>query len=609
MMGVLAHQAGRNQAAVDLIRQAIAHDPSDADAYGNLGSALVALGECDHAIISCAHAIKLRPNHVDATYNLGVALKCRGRREEAVTVFRQVLRLRPDHVQARVHLGNILKDQGHLDGAIAEYQLVLVMRPNYADALCNLGNALMEKKQLDLAITAYKQAIALNPNLAEAHGNMGSALKSQGNLDESIASLRRAITLRPGYSQAHSNLLLSMMCHPGHGASSIVEEQHCWEQQHADPLARLLQHSNDPDPNRRLRIGFVSPDFRNHVVGRNLLPMFRRWDRDESEIFCYSNAVLPDAMTLEFQQLADEWRNISGLSDHHAVELIRQDQIDILMDLALHTNCNRLLIFARKPAPVQVSFAGYPGRTGLQAIEYRLSDPYLDPPSAVSTGIDPVIRLPHSFWCYDPLENADIPVNSLPALNAGFFTFACLNNFCKVNTTIQNLWAQVLWEVPSSRLLMLADPGSYLQQTIAWFAQQGIEPGRIQFVPSQPRREYLKMYHQIDLCLDSLPYNGHTTSLDSLWMGVPVVTLVGQTIVGRAGLSQLINLGLEELVAWTPEQYVRIATDLAGDSSRLSELRRTLRQRLQASALMDSVRFTQGIQDACRIIWQRWCGT
>jgi len=335
-----------------------------------------------------------------------------------------------------------------------------------------------------------------------------------------------------------------------------------------------------------------------------MLPLLACHDRDAFEIFCYAQVARSDALTERFRASAHHWRSTIGLTDKQLAAQIREDGIDILVDLALHTARSRLLVFARKPAPVQVTFAGYPGSTGLSTIDYRLSDPYLDPPDIdESVYSEQTIRLPHSFWCYDPIDG-DIPVNSLPAQAHGFLTFGCLNDFRKINDAVLRLWAGVLRAVPSSRLLLLAPEGSHRQHTLDVLSREDIVHERIEFVSHQPRWKYLELYHRVDLGLDTLPYNGHTTSLDSFWMGVPVVTLVGQTIVGRAGLSQLTNLQLPELIAQTPEQYVKIATSLADDLPRLSELRSTLRARMEQSPLMDAPRFARDIEAAYRTMWQ-----
>jgi len=286
--------------------------------------------------------------------------------------------------------------------------------------------------------------------------------------------------------------------------------------------------------------------------------------------------------------------------------MVRADRIDVLVDLSLHMAHHRLLVFARKPAPVQVSWLGYPSTTGLETIDYRLTDPFLDSVGAAdSCYSEKSARLPETFWCYDPLNETLFP-NDLPALRNGFIRFGCLNNFCKVNDGVLELWAKVLAAVAASRLLLLAPLGSARQKVLESFSRCGIESQRIEFVDFAARSKYLELYHRIDLGLETFPYNGHTTSLDSLWMGVPVVTLVGATAVGRAGWSQLSNLGLTELAAHAPQDFVRIASELANDLPRLSELRSTLRQRMATSPLMDAPRFARNIEAAYRRIWKDW---
>jgi predicted O-linked N-acetylglucosamine transferase (SPINDLY family) len=287
--------------------------------------------------------------------------------------------------------------------------------------------------------------------------------------------------------------------------------------------------------------------------------------------------------------------------------MIRQDRIDILVDLTMHMERGRLLAFARKPAPVQVCWLAYPGTTGLTTIDYRLTDPHLDPPHAIDSYYsEHSLRLPDSFWCYDPLTNSPL-VNLLPALTNGYIRFGCLNNFCKLNDATLQLWARVLKRVEKSRLLLLAPEGSARERVVQTLADAGVSAEQISFVSRQPRSTYLEVYHHIDIGLDTLPYNGHTTSLDSFWMGVPVVTLVGTTVVGRAGKSQLHNLALLDLIAHTPEQFVEIAAKLAGDSARLSQLRAMLRAKMEQSPLMDSTRFARNIEAAYRSMWHKWC--
>lgn len=607
-LGVLAHQTGRNDIAADLIRRAIALNPNFPEAQSNLGSVLRDLGQLQEAIAACRSAIALRPDYPEAHSNFGNALRDGGQLDDAIAAYRRAIALKPDFADAYNKLGGALRARGQTDEAIAAYRQAIAIRPNFAEAHCNLASAFKTQNRLDEAIALYRHAISLKPDFAAAHTNLAGALMDMGQLDAAIAADRDAIALNPNFPEAHSNLIFTMHYHRGYDAQTISKELRCWNQVHGEPLQKFIQpHSNNTDPNRRLRIGYLSPDFRDHAVARNLLPLLQRHDHRQFEIICYAQLLHPDAMTSQIQPHADLWRNITGVPDERVAQQIRQDRIDILVDLALHTAGNRLPIFARKPAPVQVTFAGYPGSTGVSAIDYRLSDPYLDPVGMdESVYSEKTIRLPATFWCYDPLENAQIPVNPLPAAAAGSFTFGCLNKRCKLNDLVIAHWAKVLSPVKDSRLLLLSPAGSPRQATLDRFTKEGIDPSRVQFVSQQPRQEYLQLYHRIDLGLDSFPYNGHTTSLDSLWMGVPMVTLVGQSPVSRAGWSQLSNLGLPELAADTPEQFVKIAVNLANDIPRLSELRQTLRARMQASPLMDADAFARNIEAAYRRMWQTW---
>jgi predicted O-linked N-acetylglucosamine transferase (SPINDLY family) len=604
-LGIALKEKGQLDDAVAAYRRAIAINPNLPEPYDNIGMALKDLGQLDDAITAYRRAIALRPNFAQAHNNLGNALKDKGPVNDAITAYWRAIAISPHYPDAHYNLGIALHETGKLDEAIAAFHQAIAIKPDYFEAHTNLGNVLREKGQLDHAVAAYRQAIAINPRFAKAHSNLGIAFKDQGLLDDAIAAYRQAICLEPGNASTDSNLVYALHFHPGWDAQAIAQEHRRWNVHHAEPLRQSIQlPSKDRDPNRRLKIGYVSPDFSGHVVGRNLLPLFEHHDHQQFEITCYSQLSRPDELTRRFQQTADRWREITSLSDEQLADQIREDCIDILVDLTLHMAHNRLRVFARKPAPVQVTFAGYPASTGLTAIDYRISDPYLDPPGTdESIFSEKTIRLPDSFWCFDPLECRDIPVNPLPALTSGNVTFGCLNNFCKINPGVLTLWAQVLGQAENSRLLLLSQEGSHRQRTLDLLQHEGIDPQRIEFIAHQPRRKYLELYHRIDLGLDSFPYNGHTTSLDSLWMGVPVITLVGKTVVGRAGWCQLSNLRLTELAAHTPDEFVHIAVELAKDFPRLEQLRSTLRQRMVQSPLMDAPRFARNIESAYRQMW------
>ena len=467
--------------------------------------------------------------------------------------------------------------------------------------------------KLDEAVASYQQALQRKPDLAETYSNLGVALKDQGKLDEALACYRRALELKPDYAYAHSNLVYSQVFSPDYDAQALFEETRRWNRRHAEPLAKLVEpHGNDRSLDRRLRIGYVSPDFRNHAESFFTIPLLSAHHHQQFDIFCYADVVRPDGITARFRGYADAWRNISGLSDEQVAQWVRQDRIDILVDLTMHMAHNRLLVFARKPAPVQVCWLAYQGTTGLPAIDYRLTDPHIDPPGLFDgCYAEESVRLPDAFWCYDPAAS-DPPANELaigplPALDKGRITFGCLNNFCKVNGPVLRLWARVLQAVDRSRLLLLAAEGSHRRHTLDLLEQEGVEPDRVTFVGRLPRPQYMELYHGIDIGLDTFPYTGQTTSLDAFWQGVPVVTMVGQTAAARAGLSLLTNLGTPQWVAQTPDQFVSIAVELASDLPRLGELRATLRDRLQRSPLMDAPRFARNVEAAYRMMWKRWC--
>ncbi len=643
-LGRTLHDLGQFAEAEDCYRYAIKLRPDHSPTWNNLGVVLRDQGQLDEAVACYQRALNLAPDYADAHFNLGNARKQQGRLAEAIACYHQALRLNPHAAEVHTNLGSVWEIEGQPVEAAACYQRALGLRPHDARAFYNLGSALVKQGRLDEAITCYRQALSLQPDAPEFHNNLGTALslkcrpveaaacfqralelkpdhveaqsnlgntwKDRGRIDEALACFRRALVLDPNHEAARSNLVFALLLCPDQEPCTIAAALQEWNQQHAAPLApRIRPHDNDRNPERRLRVGYLSADFRNHVVGWNLLALLREHDHAACEVFCYSGVTVPDELTERFRGYADQWRPVAGLSDDRLAALIREDRIDVLLELSLHTAGNRLKVFAEKPAPVQVTWAGYPGSTGVSAIDYRFSDPYLDPAGQDDTCyVEESVRLPDSFWCFTPPPEAG-SVNVLPALRRGYVTFGCLGNFCKVNPDVLRLWAQVLRRVTRSRMIVLADEGSHRDDTRELLAAQGVDPDRVSFVPRQNRSDYLATYGSIDVGLDTFPYNGHSTSLDALWMGVPVVTLVGRTVVGRAGFSQLSNLGLTDLVAWSPAQFVEIGCSLAADLPRVADLRGSLRDRMRASPLMDAPRFARGVEAAYRHMWRQWCAT
>jgi predicted O-linked N-acetylglucosamine transferase (SPINDLY family) len=602
------YRAGEWPQAEQIYLRVLEEDPVQFDALNLLAVIAAQTGREDLAIDYLRKVLQLRPDWAAAHSNLGGVFAGRKRFPEAVACFREAVRLQPDLPEAHNNLGNALREDGRPAEATASLAHAIRIRPDYAEAYQNLGLAWFALERFDDAIAALRTAIRLKPNLAAAWLTLGNALREQGQLDRAIDAYRRAIEIEPGAAGYHSSLVFILPFHPDHDSAAVLDEARRWSRRHAEPLERLAPDlGGPPDPGRRLRIGYVSPDFRNHVQAIFTTPLLSHHDREQVEVFCYADVARPDARTERLRGHADAWRNIVGLSDLQLAELVRDDRIDILVDLTMHMHGNRLPAFARRPAPIQVTWLAYPGTTGLSAIDYRLTDPYLDPPGLFETCYaEESVRL-ETFWCYDPLTDGP-PVNALPAAASGVVTFGCLNHFSKVNDGCLALWADVLRAVPRSRLLLMAPPGEARGRVAAGLERAGVAATRVEFVGRTSRADYLGLYHRIDLGLDPAPYNGHTTSLDASWMGVPTVTLVSRrTAVGRAGWSQLCNLGLPELAAETPAEYVAIAARLAGEPSRLQEWRGTLRQRMRQSPLMDAPRFARQMEQAYRAMWHRWC--
>ena len=531
-----------------------------------------------------------------------------GNLTDAESLCRQILSQNPDQLETLVNLSVILLREDQADDALATADHAVSLAASSPEAHHTRGNILIRLSRYDQAISAYDQAISLRPDRATFHSNRGSALQFIGRLDDAIAAFDRAIALQPGLETAQANRLFALHFHPAYGPHDLMSELRQWGERIERGRSQEFQsYNNDRSPRRRLRVGYVSPHSREHCLGRLMLPIVREHDRGEVELFFYSDAIMADSMTDRFRQEAGVWRNTSPLTHDELAQRVRADAIDVLVDLTLHMAGSRLPAFARKPAPIQVTYGGYPSGTGLQAMDYRLTDPYLDPPGdSDGSYIEKPIRLPDCFWCYAS-DGPHPGVNALPFEEAGFITFGCLNNFIKVNDGVLHLWANVLANVDRSRLLLLAPEGSARQRTLDVLQSNGVAPTRVEFVSHQPRDAYLKTYRRIDIGLDTFPYNGHTTSLDAFWMGVPVITLVGQTAVGRAGSSQLSNLGLTELAARNETQFVEIATRLAASPTRLRGLRQNLRPRMTQSPLTDPRRFARNLEAAYRNMWSDWC--
>jgi protein O-GlcNAc transferase len=551
--------------------------------------------------------IAAQPSHADALHMLGIALHQLGRGAESVQMLRQAIAINPKAPDYHANLGSVLAALRQPEAAVSEFRLALALKPDLAEVHNSLGKLLSAQGALDDAIGEFRQAVSQKLEFAEAHGNLADALKETGRLDDALAAYRRAVTVSPEVRWA-GNLIHALYLHPDSTPRRLYESLQRWNQSHAEPLATQIPvHRNDPTPDRRLRIGYVGAHFREHPQSSFILPLLTGHDRTSFEVFCYSSSSEPDAVTERMRKGVDGWRDIAPTTDQQAAELVARDQIDVLVDLDMHTPRNRLLLFARKPAPVQATGLAYPGTTGMLAMDYRFTDSYLDPGSATEEFYsEQSIRLPGGIFCYQPPDQ-DTPEGELPALRNGFVTFGYLGEFPHVTSRTLELWASVLSKVDRSRLVIPVPVGGARQRLLHLLGHLGIQEVRIGFVDPKPWPGNLSAHRRIDISLDAFPWNGATSTLDALWMGVPVITLAAQTGVSRIGASLLTNLELADWIARAPEEFTRIAIRLACDLQALANLRSTLRHRLQASSLMDAAGFARNLELAYRRMWKSWC--
>lgn len=604
------HEAGDIGAAEQLYLQTLAADPQQVDALHMLGLIAFQAGRSDQAREYIARAVRLQPDFAEAHGNLALVLQHQGHAAEAAAAWREALRHKPNYVRGHIGLGVVLHEQGRLEEAVACCREALRLAPDAWEAHVNLGLALRELGRLDQAIASLELARKLKPDHANIHNSLGNVLRDEGRLDEAVTSYREALRRQPNFAMAHSNLLYALQYRPGVTLAELAAAHREFDRQHVAPLRNDWRpHVNSRDPDRVLRVGFVSADFAGHPVGYFLIRALEHLDRSQVEIVCYSTRHVADEMTRRFQAVATVWRDVARLSDVQLADQVRADGIDVLVDLAGHTSGNRLLVFARKPAPLQVSWIGYEGTTGLEALDFILADRWMVPAGVEPHYAEQVLRMPQGYVCYDPSQSAP-PVNPLPARTKGYTTFCSLNNPAKLNPQVVAAWAAILRSVPDSRLLLQyrgLDDLAVRNRFLAQFAAQGVQAGRLDIRGPTSYAAYLAVYAEADIALDPFPFAGGVTTCEALWMGVPVITWPGETFAGRHTLSHLSNIDLTATIARDLADYVAIARDLAGDLDRLAALRAGLRPRMAASALCDGRRFAADWLHVVRAAWRQFC--
>jgi predicted O-linked N-acetylglucosamine transferase (SPINDLY family) len=606
----LKHQ-GKLEEAVAQYQRALALRPGYFLAHHNLAAAFEALGRWDAAIAEYEQALSLHPRELEARLALGNRLKSLGRLDDAVAQYKRALTIDPECVQGYFCLAAAFQDRDELEEAVAQYRQALSRKPDLAEAHNNLANALKAQRKFDEAVDHYRRALSLEPDAPEVHCNLGAVLVDQGHLHAAIAQFERALEVKPDFATAHSNLVFGLLYDDKVSSGELFAAHREWDVRHGGPRRRPQSYANDRSIDRRLKVGYVSADFRQHPVPSFLEPLLAAHNREAVEVFCYAELKRPDLVTQRLQALADHWRVTMGLSDEAVAAQIAADDIDILVDLAGHTANNRLPVFALKPAPVQASWLGYPNFTGLSAIDYRLVDAVTDPvDDGECAASETPFRLDGCFLCYVAPSDAPQPSLHSRAVTDSV-TFASFNSPIKYSEATLNAWAELLKRMPAARLLLkglpFADAATQARYR-ARLVERGVAPERITLLGRTPDKAgHLAQYREVDVALDPFPYNGTTTTCEALWMGVPVVCLRGNRHSGRVGASLLSAVGLDELIAEDVEGYIDLAVRLAQDRPRLIDLSGSLRTKIAASPLCDAPGFARKMEAAYRSMWRRWC--
>ncbi|OAI51257.1 hypothetical protein AYO44_04990 [Planctomycetaceae bacterium SCGC AG-212-F19] len=547
------------------------------------------------------------PPSAELLYLLGSACLAQQNLPETIAYLRQAVALQPDYPEALHNLGVALAQQRHFPEAAAYLRRAAQVRPGWLEPITNLGRLLQDQGDLDEAITCFCQALELH-DTAEQHNQLGCALALRGDYHLAVAHFSEAVRQEPRYAVAHTNLLLALSHDPTQEPAALLAEHRWWGRLHGPEMAFQPTFTNQPDPDRRLRIGYVSPDFRRGPLAAFIEPVLAAHDLAEVETFAYAELSQPDAVTQRLQGQVSGWRFTRGLNDVQVAELIRTDGIDVLVDLAGHTANHRLGVFAMQPAPVQVTYLGYPGTTGLATIAYRLTDAVADPPGEPVVHTEALVQLLGCFCCYAPPAEAPAVV---PHPSGDYpITFGAPHKLLKLNERVLDLWARVLHAVPHSRLLISRNTltAQARDRLVARFGSQGIGAERLELRKAAPDAAgYFGTYQAMDILLDSFPWTGHATTCEALWMGVPVVTLAGNRFASRMAASVLNAIGLPELIATNEKQYVATAARLATDRVELTRMRDELRPRMQHSPLCDASVFTRGLETAYRKMWRDWC--
>jgi len=604
--GGRAERGGRLAAACGRYRTAAAVAPGYAPALLNLGAALEAAGDKAAAERAYQDLLAAQPANAFASYNLGRLHHARGELDEAERLLRQALQVKPDLADALVTLAHVQEARGEPAAAAASLEQALALRADFAGTWYNYGVLLWQLERYDEAETALRRALELEPRFVPAWHLLGNMLRGVSRIADALEAFAAARRLEPERFDLESMQLHALNLSDEISPQDLFARHRAFGARLEGAVApRFSAWRGDGDPERRLRIGFVSSDFNRHPVARFALPLLERLDRARFAVHCYSVGSTSDELTVQVRAAADAWRECAALSDAQLADAIHEDAIDVLVDLIGHAGVCRFGVYAQQPAPVQASWLGYPNTSGLTRIRYRLSDPMADPPGMTERlHTETLLRLPTCQWCFRPFVDVQHALEP-PCARNGYVTFGSFNHAPKLSRTARRLWAQILRRLPQSRLLVVGVPdGRACDDLLRDFESGGVSASRLTVIP---RGQYYSWFDAADIALDPMPYGGGATTFDALWMGVPVVTLAGTRTASRSAASILAALSLREWIAASEADYVGVAVAAAADPGRIASLRASLRGRMAASPLMDEAGFAREAGAALRVAWREWC--
>ncbi|MBF0193272.1 MAG: tetratricopeptide repeat protein [Magnetococcales bacterium] len=638
-LGNLLKEQKQNDKAIEHYKKAITIQPDYIDAYNNLGNTLKEQDKLDEAVAILEKASLLQPSSSNTLFNLGTVFFKQGALEKAVVCFNKAITIEPKHAQAHNNLGTTLQKQGELNKAYKSFKQALTIKPDYAQANCNIGDILTKQGKLTDAITYLQKAIKIQPNLAQAHNNyavalhklgkftasiasckkaislypdfaqayfnIGVAFQDQGKLQEAIASFKQAVAIKTDYEDAHSNLLFCCQYIPNQTLGNLFEIHKKWASNLLSyQKTEIFSFDNDTSTNRRLRIALVSYDLGLHPVGYFVAGFLKHHKRNKFEIICYSDRK-PDEFTKILQGYSDSWLNTDSMGDSELAQRIYDDKVDILIDLGGHTSKNRLIVFAKKPAPIQISWAGYVGTTGLPTMDYLIADKHYIKDYEDKYYTENIIRLPDSWVSYTPPPYAPKTVSK----RSSRIFLGNFGNPTKINYKMLHVWSQILIKAPNTNLLLIykgMDNHYTANRINSFFVNAGVDKNRIIISGQLSHPQLLAKYNEIDIALDTLPYSGGLTSFEALWMGVPVITTIGDTFAGRHSASILISMGLEKLVTNSFSEYIQLVLDLINDPEKLTLIKKDLHKKTKNSPLCDHVKFSYDLEKELSKAWQVW---